>query len=55
MTLEEWRDSPYGIPLSPKRDCGIYCKCLLYPVMTPDIEAGADISSPEAQELGGAA
>ena len=35
MTLEEWRDSPYGIPRSPKRDCGIYCKCLQWCSVRP--------------------
>jgi len=50
MTLKEWRDSEFGEPRSANRDCGVYCKCLLFPVGANDAD-GAGISSPEAQEL----
>lgn len=51
MTLKDWRDSEFGEPRSAKRDCGVYCKCLLFPVGTAAADDGVSISAPEAQEL----
>lgn len=50
MTLDQWRSSPYGLPRSEKRDCGVYCECLLFPdTVGVDSEIGADVSAPEAK------
>lgn len=57
MTEAEWQASAAGLPRGPKRDCTVYCQCVLYPVgddSEPDdviIESGREVSAPEAQGL----
>ncbi len=57
MTEDEWQQSDFGLPRSPKRDCTVYCECILYPVgdeNEPDevtIADGREVSSAEARAL----
>ena len=52
MTMEQWKASEFGLPRSDKRDCTVYCECILFPVGNDDIATGADISDiPEGADL----